>query len=120
MDGTLEISALDADVSAGAFAMGGQNPKFDDIKIGIDNNAGDDLYMDEDFGSTNVTFVVRQRRESDFGRLVRVPLRRVAPARQGDYERRRSGGRRDPCGLIRRWVHKWDFTVAVRMAPRRA
>jgi len=60
--GTLEVTDTDSDLAAGAVALGGESPKFDDLKVGYDVNddddiddAGDNLVIDETFGSTDVT-----------------------------------------------------------------
>jgi len=60
--GTLKVTDTDSDLAAGAVALGGESPKFDDLKVGYDVNddddiddAGDNLVVDEAFGSTDVT-----------------------------------------------------------------
>ncbi|MCH8991812.1 MAG: hypothetical protein IIA44_08720 [Acidobacteria bacterium] len=62
VDGTLKINATDSTHAAGGVALGGDQPKFDNLKIGYDNNndddiddVGDDLVVDEDFASTSLT-----------------------------------------------------------------
>ncbi|HNU46998.1 MAG TPA: RHS repeat-associated core domain-containing protein [Phycisphaerae bacterium] len=63
MGGTHEIDTKDSTFTEGGVALAGDKPKFDNLKIGHDNNtdgdladAGDDLMIDEGFGSTSVTF----------------------------------------------------------------
>ena len=62
VDGTLKINTTDSTHAAGGVALGGDQPKFDNLRIGYDNNvdddiddADDDLVVNEDFASTNVT-----------------------------------------------------------------
>jgi RHS repeat-associated protein len=61
--GTLEINTTDSTFGAGAVAFSGQEPKFDDLKVGYDENddddiddVGDKLVADMSFGSTSTTF----------------------------------------------------------------
>jgi len=58
--GTLEINTTDSSIREGGLAFGGTAATFDNLKVGHDNNAndrvndsGDDLFVDEAFGSTS-------------------------------------------------------------------
>jgi RHS repeat-associated protein len=60
--GTDQFNIVDANLPSGGVALGGASAKFDNLKIGYDNNsdgdlndAGDDLVMSEAFGSTSKT-----------------------------------------------------------------
>jgi len=62
VDGTLKANLTDSTIAAGGVAFGGDKPLFDELKIGYDNNAdddiddaGDDLVLNEDFSSESTT-----------------------------------------------------------------
>ncbi len=64
IDGSLKIDVTDSTHAAGRVALSGYSPKFDNLKIGKDNSdppdddiddAGDDLFVNEDFSSSSVT-----------------------------------------------------------------
>jgi RHS repeat-associated protein len=61
-DGTKRFDVTDSTIDAGGVGFGGEQAKFDNLKIGYDNNsdddiddAGDDVILDEDFASTQVS-----------------------------------------------------------------
>jgi len=61
--GTHEIDTRDSTFSEGGVAFGGDQPSFNNLKIGHDNNSdgdladgGDDLLVDEDFESASAAF----------------------------------------------------------------
>ena len=63
VDGTLEINTNGSDIAAGGVALAGDTPKFDNVKVGYDNNAdddiddgGDDLVVSDAFDATTVGF----------------------------------------------------------------
>jgi len=62
--GTLEINTTDSSIREGGLAFGGTAATFDNLKVGHDNNAndrindaGDDLFVDEAFGSSSKSVV---------------------------------------------------------------
>ncbi len=58
VDGNLDTNAADGDIAYGGVAFDGDNPAFDNLKIGYDNNAddaGDDLVTYEDFGGSSAS-----------------------------------------------------------------
>ncbi|MHC5112196.1 MAG: RHS repeat-associated core domain-containing protein [Planctomycetota bacterium] len=61
IDGTLKINTTNSHHTAGGVALSGDQPKFDNLEIGYDTDADDDLdasddiAVDEDFGGTSVT-----------------------------------------------------------------
>ena len=62
INGSLCKSVTDSTHAAGGVALRGEDAKFDNLEIGYDDNddddiddAGDDLAVDEDFGSTSCT-----------------------------------------------------------------
>ena len=62
VDGTLKINLIDRTFGAGGVAFGGDQPKIDNLKIGYDvtgdddiDDAGDQVVINETFGSTSVT-----------------------------------------------------------------
>ena len=60
--GTEELSVTESDLLSGGVALGGDQPQFNDLKIGFDDNGDgdlddvdDDLVVDESFDSTSKT-----------------------------------------------------------------
>jgi len=56
VDGTLKINTTDSTHAAGAAALSGDQPKFDNVKVGYDQNADDDIDDVGDWVVRNFTF----------------------------------------------------------------
>ncbi|MCK4658817.1 MAG: hypothetical protein KAV82_04780, partial [Phycisphaerae bacterium] len=62
VDNTLEINTNGSELAAGGVALASEKAKFDNVKVGYDNNsdddiddAGDDLIANETFAATTIT-----------------------------------------------------------------